>query len=82
VDGRGHGLAGLAERVGLAGGLLNVERSATCFRLRALIPAAGDAMPEPEPAGAGALRRIRFATLVLAAAALLSAVGPAGTGGT
>ncbi|MBA9006566.1 sensor histidine kinase [Thermomonospora cellulosilytica] len=79
AGGGGHGLAGLAERVGLVGGVLNVEDSEAGFRLRALIPAEQPAEPEPVP-GTGALHRYRFAALVLAAAALLAAIGPVGAG--
>ncbi|WP_119729749.1 sensor histidine kinase [Thermomonospora amylolytica] len=79
AGGGGHGLAGLAERVGLVGGVLNVEDSEAGFRLRALIPAEQPAGPEPVP-GTGALHRYRFAALVLAAAALLAAIGPVGAG--
>nr|BFE85278.1 hypothetical protein GCM10020093_078790 [Planobispora longispora] len=39
--GSGHGLAGLGERVRLAGGFLDHRRSAEEFRLFAMVPASG-----------------------------------------
>ncbi|MBC6461819.1 sensor histidine kinase [Actinomadura sp. HBU206391] len=78
AEGRpGHGLAGLAERVRLAGGLLRTDRSATGFRLVAMLPA----VAEPAPARSPAVARMRVAALVLSAAALIMLTGPAGAWG-
>ncbi|MBN6041305.1 sensor histidine kinase [Amycolatopsis sp. 195334CR] len=68
----GHGLTGLAERVGLAGGLVHHDRSETEFRLTAMLPAAPP--PEAEPRSLG---RVRVAALVLAVVSMVVMVGPA-----
>jgi signal transduction histidine kinase len=67
----GYGLAGLAERVGSAGGLIRVTPSAEDFRLVAMLPI----LAETPPSGSSAVDRVRAAALVLAAAALPLAVG-------
>ncbi|MDT0308082.1 histidine kinase [Streptomyces sp. DSM 44917] len=75
---RGHGLDGLAERVGAAGGLLDHRRTRDAFRLFALLPAAPAAAPAPQggpPSGPG---RARTFVLGLATAVLVFGVLPAG----
>ncbi|GAA4585998.1 hypothetical protein GCM10023194_30640 [Planotetraspora phitsanulokensis] len=63
--GGGHGLAGLAERVGSAGGLLDHGMSEGRFRLFAMVPVA---VPE-DPAGDDPLpARVRIRTVALGAA--------------
>jgi signal transduction histidine kinase len=68
--GPGLGLAGLGERVRLAGGLLDHAASDGSFRLFAMLPAA---RPEPAPAG----RPVRRVVPVRAVAVLMFVVLPA-----
>ncbi|AXB43740.1 hypothetical protein A4R43_15385 [Amycolatopsis albispora] len=67
-----HGLAGLAERVALAGGLVHHERSDKEFRLTAMLPAPVKQEAEPRSLG-----RVRVAALVLAVVSMVAMVGPA-----
>lgn len=69
AGGPGLGLAGLGERVRLAGGLLDHAASAGRFRLFAMLPAAG---PEPGPAG----QPVRRALLGRAVGVLMFVVLP------
>ncbi|TDC75559.1 sensor histidine kinase [Streptomyces hainanensis] len=71
----GHGLAGLAERVGAAGGFLDHRRSDDGFRLVAMVPAAPAGEPEPGPPRVGVARSLALGT---ATAALMLAVPAAG----
>ncbi|GAB2748507.1 hypothetical protein GCM10027199_20260 [Amycolatopsis magusensis] len=68
----GHGLAGLAERVALAGGLVHHDRSASEFRLTAMLPVVTRKEAEPR-----SLSRVRVAALMLAVVSMVAVIGPA-----
>ncbi|GAA0439558.1 hypothetical protein Acor_13860 [Acrocarpospora corrugata] len=70
----GHGLAGLEERVRLAGGVFQVARSEKEFRLSAMVPLTGSV---EVPAVASARSRLWAVALALTPAVLLILAGPA-----
>ncbi|MCW2916529.1 MAG: hypothetical protein JWN52_4597 [Actinomycetia bacterium] len=80
----GHGLTGLQERVRLAGGLLDVKRSAVDFRLVAMLPVAegagADDLPETAPGGSRTVGRVRTAALTAAGIAMVLLLVPIGMG--
>ncbi|GGS61540.1 hypothetical protein GCM10010156_20210 [Planobispora rosea] len=82
--GSGHGLAGLGERVRLAGGFLDHRRSAEGFRLFAMVPAAdgettgGEVSAEASGDGPSGAERLRTVALGLAAAVAMIGILSAG----
>ncbi|WP_106402127.1 sensor histidine kinase [Actinocorallia populi] len=77
----GHGLAGLDERVGLAGGAFHTTSSEGEFRLVAMLPTTETAEETAEPVPSAGEDRLWIAALVLTAAAIMVVAGPAGTPG-
>ncbi|WP_155352210.1 sensor histidine kinase [Acrocarpospora macrocephala] len=72
----GHGLAGLDERVRLAGGMFHTASSDQEFRLVAMLPLT-DAIEEAEPEVPASRRRLWVVALTLTAAAIVILAGPA-----
>lgn len=77
----GHGLAGLDERVRLAGGVFHTRTSDAEFRLVAMLPLAEAVEEAGPPAAAPGRDRLWVVALALTAAVLVLVTGPTGVPG-